>query len=258
MEENCHAFCGHRVRYICRSASLWGGQNIIQLLKTGISGGGYGPGSYYPWIYLQMTILIPILRPVCERLDQRMSLLFFVLLCVIIEIVCSVIDMPESVYRLLCLRYVMLIWFGWTWVKEGVKLNLKTVIISLVSLCSIINLAYFSEDLEPWIYNTKWSTHHWMCYFWVSWLFVGILYWIHTIVIKSETVKRIIEILASASYEIFLVQMAYYALIPKQRLYFIGNEVAMFTVWFALAFIVSITGGVCMYKIENNFFLNKE
>lgn len=205
-----------------------------------------------------MTILITLLRPICERLDKRKTLLFFVLLCAAIEVICSLIDFPDTVYRLLCLRYVMLIWFGWLWVQEGIKLNLKTLIISLISLCCIIYLAYFAVDLEPWIYNTKWATHHWLCYFWDSWLFVGVLYGIHTILLKNEVVNKIVKILASASYEIFLVQMAYYTLIPMQRLDFIGNEVAMFTVWFALAFIVSIKGGVCMYKIENIFFLNKE
>lgn len=204
-----------------------------------------------------MTILIPLLRPICERLDKRRSLIFFILLCAAIEIVCSVIDLPNAIYRLLCLRYIMLIWFGWIWVKEGIMLNLKTVIVSLISLCSIIYLAYFAADLEPWIYNTKWKTFHWFCYFWVSWLFVGVLYWIHTILIKSEKVKITVKILASASYEIFLVQMAYYALIPWQCMNFIGNDHATFALWFALAFVVSIIGGVCLYRVEKTFFLKQ-
>lgn len=197
------------------------------------------------------------MRPVCERLDKQKSLLLFVLLCVVIEIACSVINLPNALYRLLCLRYVMLIWFGWQWVKEGVKLNITTFIVSLLSLCCIIYLEYFVKDNEPWLFNTDWKTHRWMCYFWVSWLFVGILYWLYQTIKRYETIERIVKMLTSASYEVFLIQMAYYALVPMERLGFLRNEAAMFAVWFALAFLVSIAGGIWLYNVEKKYVLKQ-
>lgn len=56
--------------------------------------------------------------------------------------------------------------------------------------------------------------------------------------------------LASASYEIFLVQMAYYSVFNIQVLGFLGNKNIQIIVWFALAFVASIIGGMLLYRIE--------
>lgn len=67
-------------------------------------------------------------------------------------------------------------------------------------------------------YNTGWGTHRWICYFWVGFAFVGILRWLYRAVSKNEKANRIVKQLAAASYEIFLVQMAYYSLITVHGL----------------------------------------
>ena len=228
----------------------WGGQNLSSLVKRVIVGGGYGSGSYYPWIYLQMAILIPLMRPICDKLAKRKSLAVFLLLSIVMEIVCSITNLPDFVYRLLCIRYIFLIWVGWIWVKEGIRLNVLTISASLVSLIAIIYFAYFDQDLEPLFYNTGWATHRWICYFWVGFAFVGILHWMYTKISRKEWVNRTAKMLASASYEIFLVQMAYYALIPLHRLELIDNDLIQFAIWFSLAFVVSVTGGIAVYRLE--------
>ena len=132
--------------------------------------------------------------------------------------------MPDFVYRLLCIRYVFLIWCGWIWVKEGIKFTAINIITSIVSLFSIVYFAYFSQNLEPWFYNTGWTTHRWICYFWCSLLFVELLHKLFEWISNNERVTKVIKMLASASYEIFLVQMAYFALIPLWTLEFINNQ----------------------------------
>lgn len=231
--------------------------SFIKVFKRGIMDGGFGPGSYYPWVYLQMAIVIPLMRPICDKLGKGKSFLVFLIFSETIEVVCSIANLPEYIYRLLFLRYIMLIWFGWMWVKEGIKLNLTTVIISLLGLCSIIKLGYFKEGLEPWFYLAGWVTHKWPCYFWISILFVWILYVLYLSLVKSDRMKHIVKVLASASYEIFLVQMAYYAILQQQHFAFIENHYLQFFVWFAFAFLVSIICGICLYKIENKYILKK-
>lgn len=223
----------------------------MQLLKTGIAAGGYGPGSYYPWIYLQMTILIPLMRPICERMSKWNSLVVLILISVVLELVCSLIYLPDYVYRLLCIRYVFLVWLGWIWVKEGISFNYFTVAASLLSLLAIVYFDYCSNQFEPWFYDTGWATHKWICYFWASFAFTTILYELYKIVKKSDLLKKYIMIIASASYEIFLVQMAYYALVPYSCLSFIGNEMIQFCLWFLWAFVLSLAGGFGIYKLTN-------
>lgn len=226
-------------------------------LTSALVGGGYGPGSYYPWIYVQMALLIPLMRPVCDRLGKWKSLLLFVLLCESIEIICSITNLPDSAYRLLCLRYIMLIWFGWMWVHEGIVMNIKMIVASIISLCIIIYLEYFGGDHEPWLYDTVWATHRWICYFWVSWLFVWMLHGVYRWLSCKAFVERSVRVLAAASYEVFLIQMAYYAIIPFCRLAFITNVVMHYVIWFMLAFVVSIAGGVGLYRLEK-FFMDKK
>lgn len=228
--------------------------NYKALITSGlIGGGGYGPGSYYPWVYLQMAILIPIVRPVCDRLEKLRSLMVFILFQVAIEIFCSLINLPDFLFRLLCLRYLFLMWLGWIWVKDGIKINALTVVASFISLAAIIYFAYYERDLEPWFYSTGWATHRWICYFWVSWLFVGILHKAYLMFSKFKVVNKIVKRLASASYEIFLVQIAYYALVSINKFTFIGDGFFQFTIWFVLAFIVSVGGGIALQNVEKKY-----
>lgn len=181
--------------------------SIKAIIMVGVIGGGYGPGSYYPWIFIQMSIVIPILRPILDKLGKEKSFIVFIVLSEGIEIICSVIEMPDSIYRLLCLRYIMLIWFGWMWAKEGIKLNITTLLLSMMSLCAIVYLAYFNFTFEPWLYSTAWTTHRWPCYFWMSIMLVVILYQFYVFLIKNDCIIKATKILAAASYEIFLMQI---------------------------------------------------
>lgn len=216
--------------------------------------GGYGPGSYYPWIYLQMAIFIPLLRPICERMGKWYSLLVFIAISVVLELFCSLINLPDYVYRLLCIRYVFLIWAGWIWVKEGVRLNMLAITASLLSLLAIIYFEYFENQLQPWFYNTGWATHRWLCYFWVSFGFVGLLYKMYGVIKKNAFLKKQVMIIASASYEIFLVQMTYYTLIQPKVFDFGWGSNLQYGLWILVAFFVSIAGGVKLRKMEYQLF----
>lgn len=165
-------------------------ESLSKLIKVGVSGGGFGPGSYYPWIFLQMAIIIPMMRPICEKLGKGKSLLVFLLISEAIEIICSLTLIPDEVYRLLCFRYVMLIWFGWLWAKDGIVFNATTILISVLSLGTIVYLAYVNSHFEPWLFDTGWTTHRWPCYFWVGILLVGVLYGLYKGLINNKTVKK--------------------------------------------------------------------
>lgn len=215
--------------------------------------GGIGPGSYYPWVYIQMAIIIPLFRSIFERLGKWKSLLIFIVLSEAIELFCSLIHLPDTIYRLLCLRYIPLIWFGWVWVHEGIKINFVNTILAIIGLLSIIYLVYFGKINEPWMYNTSWLTHRMPCYLWVGFALVGILYLFYKLFSKCKIIIDMVAIISSSSYEIFIIQMAYYSLISQNVFDFIVEPRIRFLIWFCMAFIVSISGGILLYKTEKKY-----
>lgn len=224
-----------------------------RFVYDGITGGGYGPGTYYPWIYLQMAILIPLMRPICEKLNNGKSFIVFFIISECLEIFCSLISIPDTLYRLLCFRYVFLIYLGWIWAKEGIKFNGLTVVLSIVSLCSLMFFAYGNIVAEPFFFTTGWNTHRWPCYYWVSCLFTGLVYGLYKLIRNNLYFTQLASKLSLASYEIFLVQMAFYSLLSPKEIYFINNENVQFALWYALAFLISIVGGIGLYKIEKKY-----
>lgn len=79
------------------------------------------------------------------------------------EVFCSVVEMPDDVYRLLCIRYVFLIYLGYLWVKNaGIVQNRKMVLLSVISGTSIVVLNYTYNyhpemSFEPWVFDIAWG-----------------------------------------------------------------------------------------------------
>ena len=100
--------------------------------------GGYGPGAYYPWIYLQLAVLLAIIKPYIEKGSKTLNLIVVLAICEGLEILSSIIGLSDWLYRLLVIRYFFLIYLGWLWVKEGIVINVKTISLSLLSMVAII------------------------------------------------------------------------------------------------------------------------
>jgi len=131
--------------------------------------GGAGPGSYYPWIYIQFALLLPLFRPFFRYIKGSWLTIIFLLLAVGGEVACSVVQMPEWMYRLLFIRYVFLIYLGYLLVEKGVVLNIVTLTLSVVSLIVLYHLEIKEVDWSPWFYDSKgWRAFHWICYFYIA------------------------------------------------------------------------------------------
>lgn len=217
-----------------------GGGNVFTISEL-CKRGGVGPGSYYPWIFLQIAILLPVIKPFFEKIPRFLQILSMIGVCEILEIFESLIGMPEYLHRLIAIRYLFLIFLGWVWVKDGIVINTKTLILSIISLLSVIYFEYFSGNSEPWFYNTSWKFHRWPCYYYVSVLLCYILFCIYGVLSKFEIINKASCILAKCSYEIFLVQMALIAIIPNFGI-----------AWMIFIFCSSITGGYFFHKAYSN------
>jgi len=203
----------------------------------------YGQGSYYPWVYLQLAFVIPLVRPLMEKCPRKVLFLVFVVISMAIEMVCSQINLPDRYYRLVFLRYFFLLYIGWIWAKEGIMIKTSTICASIIGLGSIVYFAYFETDLSSFFYNTSWTTHRWPCYFWCSWLFACLLYCIYNKIIHVHRVKRIVAMIASSSYEIFLAQMFLYAVTSPNDLRFIDDVQLQYRTWIILVLTLSVCMG---------------
>ena len=201
------------------------GQNALSSIKAIISLGGNGPGSYYPWVYMQIALILPFVKRLMDKYDKRTNAIAFLFLCETIEIISSIINLPDSVHRILATRYLFLIYIGWIWVNEGIVINVKNILFSLVSFLSIIYFEYFSVDDEILFYNTTWKFHRWPCYYFVGIGGTALLYYAYMKLSNNERIERIIKLIAKCSYEIFLIQMLVLPFYPSSKI----NSVILIT-----------------------------
>ena len=174
-----------------------------------------------------------------------------------LEVLCSISNVPEVIYRLLAVRYVFLFFLGWLWVKKSVKLSPLTILLSILSLLAIVYFEYFSVNDEPWFFTTGWKYHRWPCYFWVSSGIVYILNCLRNCVKKSKKITDCVRILAKSSYEIFLVQMSVIFLFKTDTLCVFNNKYLTFILWLVIVWIVSIAGGVYFNKLYDKIINHK-
>jgi len=229
--------------------------NLNELIHSYLIDGGTGPGSYYPWIYLQIALLLPLFNIWMKQLSKCQLAVAFLVICEGLEFVASMFDFPDWIYRLLAVRYFFLIFLAWIWVEDGITINAKTTAISLLSMLSILYFEYYSINDEPLFYNTAWRFHRWPCYYFVAVLGTYLLCLLWQWISKSHFVETSVKILARCSYEIFLIQMAVCATFPS--LSFIHNEVFRITTRTVFIFAISLIGGYLFNRYYKALVLKK-
>ena len=214
-----------------------------ELIQT-LLGGGKGPGSYYPWVYVQLALILPFAWKYFQRYKMSQLLLPYVFVCVGFDILFSFIDMLEWLYRLTAVRYIFLIYLGMIWVKDGVRVNWKTVIFSLMTIGVTLFFYYTKLDLEPWFFNTGWTTHRWICYYYVGSLLTVAVWYLYRWIQRVGWIDKLVIEVAKSSYEIFLVQMAVFVLLPPIIGHFIDDVFIRFVVSFTLEIFLSVWIGI--------------
>ena len=217
------------------------------LLAQGMTDGGYGPGCYFPWIYIQMAVILYFARFLLDKGDIRIQCAIAILVCELFEIFSSYLGLSDKLYRLLAVRYFFLVFLAWSWVKYGIVINIWTVCLSLLSLASIVYFHYLSTNDEPFFFHTSWTCHRWPCYFYLSTLFCAFLYFIYKRTAHNMVVNRIVTLLSTCSYEIFLIQMIFILMCP-QISFFPSNGMNLYF-RIAVIWLVSILGGYIFHRI---------
>ena len=228
--------------------------NFNALIKNVLICGGNGPGSYYPWVYVQLAIIIPLCRKLMSAYSDIKLAIIFIILCEVFEILSSVFSLSDYIHRLLAIRYLFLIYLGWIWVKHGIVLSKITILLSVLSMISILYFEYGPLDNEPWFFTTAWKTHRWPCYFYVSTLLTFVICSLYHTLSNNGIIDRCIKLLSKCSYEIFLMQMLILKVFPS--LSFISDKYMRLGMRIFLMFVLSIVGGYYFNHVYN-CFINK-
>lgn len=225
------------------------------VLISSIISGGIGPGSYYFWIYLQVAIILVIVWPVINRLTRVQVTWLFLMCSIFCEVLFSLINLPDYIYRLLAVRYLFLIPMALIWVDEGVLLNVKHIILSIISIFFVLFFSFLKIDLEPLFYNTGWACHRWICYYYLPILLTYALWLLYDSFFKVGWISSFVKKIGKSSYGIYLAQMSVFVLFPIQCMDFIELPLIKLLVCMLLIFILSIGGGIILNNLMYKVFL---
>ena len=194
---------------------VYKGLDLSESLAHMLYSGGSGPGSYFIWVYIQMAILCPLMYRVTT---SKFAFWIFAGISLSMEVICSIIAMSDNVYRLLCIRYVFLIYLGYLWAKKGIQFSSRTVCLSILSAAAILMLYYAHhhqpvKSFEPWVFDTDWTSFHWFTYF-LPWSFLPFVI-CKCYQFKPECrINKLLLLCGKRSYEIFLFQMLVFGVSP--------------------------------------------
>lgn len=227
-----------------------GGFNY-EILNTILSYGGIGPGEYYIYIYVQFVILLPICAQIFKRTNKFSTVFTMVLISQLLEILCSLVQMPINIYKLSFCRYFFLIYIGYIWAREGIRIDGKRMLLSVTSVFCILLLYYSKLDLSPIVYETKrWRIFHWFCYFYVAFCLPVILKLIYDRI--SNWIKNIVIFCGKKSWLIFCSQIFVFSTIAPSDLLFISNYFMRYALYVVITLFLSF-----VIPLSVNFVLNK-
>lgn len=141
-------------------------------IKGMILSGGIGPGSYYPWLYLQAWLFLPIIINVIDRVSLLSSFIIFLSICLTLEILSSLIHVPEVLYRLTFYRYIFVLYLACIVKKIDMKINPLLIVLSLISIIYSFIITYTNLNFEPFFFFSGWRGHTWITYFYTVFFFL--------------------------------------------------------------------------------------
>lgn len=199
--------------------------------------GGYGPGSYYYPVMIQFIFVFPMIYLIMKKYNDK-GLIICLFLNFLYELIQRAYGMNDVCYRLLMMRYILLIATGCFLTGEKYFFDKIKDCFSLVIGIAFI-IAYCYMDYEPKII--------------IYWTRTSILACLYIIPIAMILISKLgsirfdlLEICGRASYNIFLVQMVWYNYCSG----FVGKCIPDRIVHLMINLIVCIGAGIIFYYIE--------
>jgi fucose 4-O-acetylase-like acetyltransferase len=179
--------------------------------------GGIGPGSYYPWLYLQLWILIPLMFSIMKR-NAVFGSIIIILFSVgtnVLFVTISSADLFQvtfvnykSLYRLCVNRYLFLFPLAFLLVEQKLKYGIL-LFLGFAGAGFVYCLEYKNITIEPYLYNSGWQRYEFPGHFYTLLVFI-FLYKIYNYI--PNILQNIVNKIGKHSWEIFNIQMVYFTL----------------------------------------------
>ena len=210
-----------------------------------------GPGSYYIFIYLELAIVIPLFAPLFKKLPVKWLFVIFVIISQIVELIFSVTQCPDNIYRITFFRYTFLIFIGFLLATKGLELNRLTILGGIISMVFLYLFVYTEIDMEPFFctHLSIWPLCHWVCYIYIAYFFLAFLKYTYTRFRRYSSITTYIEKIGKYSYEIYLFQIFYYATLSifvGKALSFIGNYSIQRILYVLISTLICVVPMVCL------------
>ena len=212
---------------------------FIEYAKQFIKG-GYGPGSYYFPVMLQVVIIFPVIWYIIKKFTTK-GLIGCFIINVLYEGFKTLIDMDPSLYRLCSLRYFFILAYGcYLYVIQHEKRAERELWYDIVGRLGAAYIIIFVYTEAVPIITNQWT--------WTSVFAVLFLVPIMMRLMRPNRLhNRILELLGKASYNICLMQMLYYWGFAD----IIYNYVPNIIIRLIINIMICCILGVIFYKIES-------
>ena len=223
--------------------------------------GGYGSGSYFIPVILQLIIIAPIIYWLAIKNPNRM-LLFVFTISLLLEFLAIMLNISESSYRLLFIRYLFALALG-VWFYLSKDQPIKLILCGAgIGFLYILFVNYLDFQF-PFIFPA-WRSQHAPSFFYTL-LLVIVIFIVYS-KIQNKKIFASIESMGIASWHIFLIQMAYFwtlgslinkfifRVLPKNLIFLDSINVITLIGWFFLVVInlvICIGIGYFFYQLES-------
>lgn len=181
----------------------WSVYNPIKLVTDFVSG-GYGPGSYYFPVMLQLLLIFPLMLIPFKK-HPRITIVVIILLNLIYELLQNQINIRPWLYRLLFFRYITHVLMGMSFYKYKDKIPPHVIAILFFIGCQYVLCTQYLG--HPSKLFTQWTETALPTAFYALPL---VYMYMYNFDFKETWLLKKVAMIGKASWHIFLVQMFYY------------------------------------------------
>lgn len=211
--------------------------------------GGIGPGSYYPYVFIQCSLVLPFIVAIVKRYKNTIiSAAIMIAISVLLNAILSLTNISEPAYRLLAVRYLFYIYLGCLWKKDGVKSKSTLLALTVISGIFVYLQRYEHVNFEPFVYN-DWRGYNYLGAFYT----MGVIYILNKIFYLpiGEKLKSGLALLGNYSYEIFLTQMFIFSFIKIRMFTEIDSLLWRQIIYISMTTFLSILPIILWHQMQN-------
>lgn len=228
------------------------------LIINVICGGGYGPGSYYLWVYLQLWFLMPFIFKMLKYCGKYIGIMLMLAICVLVNLLMNLFSsffpMLDKINSLLCFRYLFLAAIAWIWLY---KEQYNRHIINCLAILSLVYLFYvmYDNDPSPLVYAGNWASQNYPVYFWTYVIILSLLYAYKKN--QIESLNKFFCWMGKNSWQIFIIQMFILGFLRLETINICPNQLANQILFLLMGFILTLLPIYVYQHIKIKYIIRK-